>query len=427
MTLVVRTRAPQAGRPPATRAIQVGVPRGAAMYIGALLGPGLLLLPGLAARTAGPASILAWLALLALSALLAIVFAAFGRKVPAASGAAGYAQAGLGQAAGALTRTWFLAGVVTGAPIVCLVGAGYITGLTGGGQATRATVAAAMLAALIALAAGGVRSATVVQLVLVTLLIAVIAVAVTGSAPAARAANWTPFLPYGWTSVGRAASVLMLSFVGWEAVAPLTSRFAEPDRQLPKVIAIAFAVTSLLYLGLAVAVVASLGRSGPTDVPLARLLALAVGPAGIAVAAGAAVVLTLGSVNAYLSGSVQMAGSRFRVLPLVAACGLVVLGLYGLGAVNTAALVEVPTAMFVCVYLACLASAVRALTGRARLAAVAALPAVAAILAFCGWSAVPAVATGLVVLASGRRRRSHNCVKRAAGERVPGRPRSEMY
>ena len=405
MTLPVRAQASQAGRPPGTRPVELPVPRGAALYIGALLGPGLLLLPGLAAKTAGPASILAWLALLGLSGLLAIVFAAFGREVPSASGAAGYAQAGLGRAAGALTRTWFLAGVVTGAPIVCLVGAGYVAGLTGGGQATRAAVAAAMLAALIALAAGGVRSATFVQLVLVTLLIAVIVVAVTGSATAARAANWAPFLPHGWTSVGRAASVLMLSFVGWEAVAPLTSRFADPDRQLPKVIGIAFAVTSLLYLGLAVAVVASLGRSGTADVPLARLLALAVGPAGNAVAAGAAVVLTLGSVNAYLSGSVQMTGSRLRVLPLVAACGLVVLGLFGLGAVNTAALVEVPTAMFVCVYVACLAAAVRLLAGRARLAAAAALPAVATILVFCGWSALPAVATGLAVLASGLRRR----------------------
>jgi len=33
--------------------------RGAALYIGAILGPGLLLLPGLAAAEAGPASIVA--------------------------------------------------------------------------------------------------------------------------------------------------------------------------------------------------------------------------------------------------------------------------------------------------------------------------------------------------------------------------------
>ena len=41
---------------------------------------------------------------------------------------------------------------------------------------------------------------------------------------AGRPANWTPFAPHGWLSVGRAAATLMLSFVGWEAVAPLTGR-----------------------------------------------------------------------------------------------------------------------------------------------------------------------------------------------------------
>ena len=46
------------------------------------LGPGLLLLPGLAAAEAGPASVLAWLALLGLSGLFAAIFSAFGRTSP---------------------------------------------------------------------------------------------------------------------------------------------------------------------------------------------------------------------------------------------------------------------------------------------------------------------------------------------------------
>src|SRR5258708_29426176 len=64
--------------------------RGAALYIGAILGPGLLLLPGLAAAEAGPASILAWLALLVLSGLFAAAFSALGRRNPSAGGVAGY-------------------------------------------------------------------------------------------------------------------------------------------------------------------------------------------------------------------------------------------------------------------------------------------------------------------------------------------------
>src|SRR5438309_1589179 len=42
----------------------LSVPRATALYVGALFGPGLLLLPGLAAQQAGPASIIAWVALL---------------------------------------------------------------------------------------------------------------------------------------------------------------------------------------------------------------------------------------------------------------------------------------------------------------------------------------------------------------------------
>ena len=115
--------------------------RGATLYIGALLGPGLLLLPGLAAAEAGPASILAWLGLLILSGLFAAVFSALGRHNPSAGGVIGYVTAGLGPRAGRATGWMFLAGVVCGAPIVCLIGASYVTDLTGGGQLARAAVA----------------------------------------------------------------------------------------------------------------------------------------------------------------------------------------------------------------------------------------------------------------------------------------------
>ena len=164
--------------------------RGAALYIGAILGPGLLLLPGLAAAEAGPASILAWLALLGLSGLFAAVFSALGRQVPSAGGVMGYVTAGLGRRAGRATGWMFLAGVVGGAPIVCLIGASYVTDLTGGGQATRAAVAAVLLLTVLGLAAGGLRASATAQLVLVSLLTVVVVVAVTGSASAARAGNW---------------------------------------------------------------------------------------------------------------------------------------------------------------------------------------------------------------------------------------------
>jgi len=387
--------------------------RGAALYIGALLGPGLLLLPGLAAAEAGPASVFAWTGLLLLSALFALVFAALGRTVPSASGVTGYVTAGLGERAGRAAGWMFLAGVVAGAPVVCLIGAGYLTEVTGGGQLARAGAAALLLLVVLALAACGLRTGSTAQLLLVGLLSTVVGVAVVGSAHAARSANWTPFAPHGWLAVGHAAATLMLSFVGWEAVAPLTTRFADPARQLTRVVLIALAVTSVLYLGLAFAVIGVLGRGAGTLVPLAALLRSAVGPAGTAGAAVAAVVLTLGTTNAYINGAAAMAGALSgpraglaprptpRLFTAIAASGLLLITLYGLGLANPATLVAVPTTLFLAVYLGCLAAAARVLRGPARWAAMPAGVAVLAMLCYCGWAlAVPAVVAAAAFLLS---------------------------
>ncbi|HEX4291279.1 MAG TPA: APC family permease [Trebonia sp.] len=420
-----------------TAATHLTTTRGVALYVGALLGPGLLLLPGLAVAAAGPASLLAWVGLLVLSALFAVVFAAFGLRIPSAGGVIGYVTAGLGARAGIVAGWSFLAGVVTGAPVVCLIGASYVTELIGGGRLTRAGVAALLLVVLLALARGGLRTSAVAQLLLVGLLVGVVAVAVAGTAGSVRAANWTPFAPHGWFAVARAAAILMLSFVGWEAVAPLTTAFRDPARQLTRVVAIALAVTSAVYLGLAVVTVGVLGRGAATIVPLADLLQRAIGPAGPAAAAAAAVVLTLGSVNAYINGGAVMArhltrppkpasGAEStekagherpapRFLAAIAVSGLLLITLYGLGVVSTASLVTIPTTLFLAVYLGSMVAAVRVMRGPARWAAVPASAAVVVMLACCGWAlALPAL---VAVAVAGRPLRG---VRRGLGQSREG-------
>jgi amino acid efflux transporter len=168
------------------------------------------------------------------------------------------------------------------------------------------------------------------------------------------------------------------------------------------VVAIALAVTTVLYLGLAIATIGVLGPRAATDVPLAGLLSHAIGAAGPDIAAVAAIVLTLGATNAYISGAAAMAGQLSRaasggrgpVLRLLAAittAGLLLIIGYGLRIVGTAALVAVPTALFLAVYLGAMTAAARVLCGPVRLAALPAALAVTAMLGFCGWAlAVPA-------------------------------------
>ena len=384
--------------------------RATTLYVGALLGPSLLLLPGLAARLAGPASILAWVGMLAVSGGLAWVFAALGRTFPGGTGVAGYVTAGLGAPAGRAVGWCFLIGVVLGAPVVCLIGGGYVAALLGGGRTAMVAAAAVLLAAVVTLTLRGARASTIVQLVLVLVLVLLVVVAVTGSVPSARAEHWSPFLPHGWTAVGSASSVLMLAFVGWEAIAPLTGRLRDPRRQLSRVIGAAFVLTAVVYLALAAATVGVLGAAAGSAVPLADLLRVALGPAGPYVAAAAAVALTLAATNAYLTGAAALARElgreRVRTWWLqvaIVAVGALLFGAVAVGWVDTVQVVALPTASFLAVYLGCTVSAVRTLAGPVRVAAAVTTLAVAVVLAFTGPAVLLPAAVAVAVGAYGRR------------------------
>ncbi len=364
--------------------------RAAALYIGALLGPSVLIVPGLAAAIAGPVSIVDWIGLLLLSGLFAWVFTALGRRLREAGGIAAYARAGLGERAGAAAGWSFLVGVVLGAPVVCQAGGAYIASVVGGGRGVATLFAAGLLLAVLAVTLTGARASSSAQLVLVGVLVALVALAVIGSAGHAHAANWTPFAPHGIGSIGRAATVLMLSFVGWEAITPLIGTLRDPDRQLPRVILIAFAVTSVVYLALAVSTISVLGPAAASAAPLADLLRIALGPAGGVVAAVVATALVLAATNAYLTGAAALAqqlrpGSRPRTLQLaVTVAGVAILGVVGAGWISLPQLIAVPTALFVTVYLLCTGSAARILHGPVRIAAGVACALTAVVLGFSG-------------------------------------------
>jgi amino acid efflux transporter len=402
---------------------ELSTPRAVSLYVGALLGPGLLLLPGLADQLAGPASVLAWAGMLVVSGLFAVVFTALGIRLPGGGGVIDYTAAGLGDRVGRAVGWCFVTSVTLGAPVVCLIGAQYITALTGGGRSSTATVAGVLLAFDTILTIAGARIGATVQMGMIGLLVAVIAVAVFGSLTSARAADWSPFAPHGWAAMGSAGSVLMLSFVGWEAVAPLTRRLANPRRALPRITASAFVVTAVIYLALAATVVGVLGSRGDTAAPIAALMRIALGGVGPSIAAGAAALLTLATVNAYLTGAsalaghLRTAGGRSRRLEpgraapalaapdrpmayfaFVAAAGLAELVAEAVGVLNPARMVTLPTTLFLVVYIGSTASAARVFDGWLRVIAVLACLAAVLILAFSGLLALFALLVGALAL-----------------------------
>jgi amino acid efflux transporter len=390
----------------------LGVASGAALYVGAVLGPGVLLLPALAAQAAGPASVLAWAGLLAASLAIAATFAALGVRHPVAGGAAAYVRAAFGRRAAAVTGGWFYAGVVAGAPAVWLIGGFYVAHLTGGGRAVAVAAAAAMMVVVVAANARGLHATARMQLGLAALLALLLLVAVASALPSAHASNWTPFAPHGWLAIGTAANLLMLSFVGWEAVAHLAGDFADPRHQLPRAMLAAFAIVAVLYLGLAVTTVAVLGGARGSTVPLADLMQRGLGGAGSALTAGAAVLLTVGATNAYIAGATRLAtalaadGSMPRAmarpgapLAVIAAASVAILAALAAGLVDVDPIVRAISTSFVAVYVAATAAGVRLLDGRLRAAAGLSLALVLAVLAFSGPYLAEPAGVALVALA----------------------------
>src|SRR5260370_12441587 len=99
----------------------LSVTDGFVLYTSAVLGQSLIVLPSIAARHAGPWSILAWAALAAVSYPLARIMAELGARNPSAGGIIPFIGRCLGQRVGTLTGASYLAAIVGGGPATALV------------------------------------------------------------------------------------------------------------------------------------------------------------------------------------------------------------------------------------------------------------------------------------------------------------------
>jgi amino acid efflux transporter len=379
---------------------------GTALYVGAVLGTGVIALPALAAEAAGPASLLAWAGLAIISIPLATTFAALGARFPDAGGVSTYVRYAFGPQASAVVGWCFYFAIPAGATAGAMFAGAYVASALGGGQSTVMITAAGLMMIVTVANMFGLTVSGRLQLLLATLLVALLLTAVIASAPHARTANLHPFAPHGWLGVTHAAALLVWSFAGWEAITHLAGEFRHPVRDIPRATYTAVAVIGVLYLGVATASVLVLGPvTGTSQAPLAELLALGIGGKVPVLAAFAALLLTLGSMNAYYAGAAKLGAALGRdgALPSWLARGssagkvprrslAVVSGLAGLALAVTAIsgsgpapLVLLTTGSFVTVYALGTAAALRLLPhGKPRRSALVALVAVLGLLFMTG-------------------------------------------
>src|SRR5438046_8219562 len=86
-----------------------------------VLGSGILVLPGLAAQIAGPASLIAWVGLSLASYPLAYTFASLSTRRPESGGVYGFARESVGPRAANAGSWRFIIWYVSGAPVRTLI------------------------------------------------------------------------------------------------------------------------------------------------------------------------------------------------------------------------------------------------------------------------------------------------------------------
>jgi amino acid efflux transporter len=369
----------------------IGLGQGTALYVSAILGAGVLVLPGQVATLAGPASLVSWAFACAMGVPLAVMFAALARRYPDAGGVASYVRHAFGPTLGGLTGwLYFVAGSV-GQTIVPLTGGYYVAEALHLDRAWAFVVAAVILALAVAANLVGLKVGSRAQLVLAAGVATALVVTIAVSVPRMAVSRLTPFAPHGVAAVGAGVIVLFFAFAGWEAVAHLSGEFTDPDRDLPRAVAATIAVVTVLYVGIAAAVVltGTYGSSHIDHVAVEVLLQGAFGRAAAVVAATVAVVISLGTTNAFIAGVSRLGYSLARTGWLPPAVGRVdarsipatavlcvaaiAYGGLGLGAVlgwGTETLVVTPSTLVVAVYLLAAAAGVRLLAGAPRLCAV---------------------------------------------------------
>lgn len=373
-----------AGIRPATDAAAGGLTwlQGTALYIGAVLGTGVIALPALAANMAGPASLLAWVALILLSIPLAATFSALGARYPDAGGIATYAKLAFGSYPAAIVGWCFLFAVPVGSPAAAMFAGAYVEAAIGGGASTLMLTAFALVLAITLINAFGVTVSGKVQLIVAGLLITFLVTALCASMPHLRLQNLHPFAPHGWLAVASAAGLLVWSFAGWEAITYLAGEFRQPARDMPRAAAAAVVVIGILYFAIAAATILVLGSAAAaTAAPLAALLAAGLGGPVRMLAAIAALLLTAGTMNAYFAGAAKLGaalgrdgalpgwfahgseagGIPRRSLLSLAALTLIVLITTAVAHLRVEALVLLTTGAFVVVYILGTAAALRLL------------------------------------------------------------------
>ncbi|WP_203362563.1 amino acid permease [Bacillus sp. REN10] len=233
--------------------------------IGAIIGTGIFVLTGVAAAEhAGPALILSFILSALACVFAALCYSEFASTVPVSGSAYTYSYAAFGE-----LMAWILGwalileyGVASSA--VAAGWSGYFQGLLSGfgikiptalssaynpEAGTYIDLPAVIIVLLISvLLTKGVKKSARFNTFMVLIKVSVILLFIVVGAFYVQPANWTPFMPFGFSGVATGAATVFFAYIGFDAVSTAAEEVRNPQRTMPIGIIASLAICTLLYI-----------------------------------------------------------------------------------------------------------------------------------------------------------------------------------
>ena len=215
-----------------------------AVSIGAMIGSGIFVLPGLAFELGGSSMILAYMLAGVIVFPAALAQSEMATAMPRAGGAYLYIDMAMGPLMGTIAGLGVWLSLVFKAAFA-LEGLGLYLGLFT--DVDELTLGLLIGAGLLVVNLVGIKESGTIQALLVTVVFAVLLIFIGGGATFVDSARYHPFFPEGFGSLFAMAALVFVSYAGVTNVASVAEEVSNPTRTLPVAIISSLLVMIFVY------------------------------------------------------------------------------------------------------------------------------------------------------------------------------------
>jgi amino acid efflux transporter len=395
-----------------------------ALYVSSVLGSGVLVLPGLAAQIAGPASLIAWLVLSLASYPFAFTFGSLSARNPESGGIYSFAKESFGPHLSAVSAWLIALWYITGAPAATLIASSYISFAFPMSREGLYIFSFLVIFLAFVINYRGIKFSSNIQVAVVLLIVLLLSCAILFSVNKIHAANFHPVFPHGIGAVGTVAALIFWSYLGYENVSNVAEEFRNPERDFHRSILGSVILIGLLYIAMAFVTVGTLAyETGGSVAPFAAIFSNVFGSYGAVATSLIAIFIIFGTVNVYTAGMsrVIFAAAKDGCFPktlthineknsvpdrsliMLSGSSIIMVVVYYFLDVDLQTALLIPSGAAIIIYIVGSASGVRLLPGKkGKALAWISLVFSAAILPFVGKLAIAGIVVGLAGLVYSR-------------------------